>query len=73
VNEFLPQVNRANHIHIHDNHGSSDEHLALGEGTINWKNVGKAVASGYSGVVVVEGRSLEEAKKSMIVFRECFL
>ncbi len=73
VNSFLPYVKKAGHIHIHDNHGSSDEHLALGDGLINWTVVGKAVAENYSGIVVVEGRSIEEAKKSLPVFRKCFL
>ncbi len=31
--------NRIEHIHIHDNHGKTDEHLALGKGNINWKKV----------------------------------
>ncbi|MFA4861941.1 sugar phosphate isomerase/epimerase family protein [Methanoregula sp.] len=73
VNAFLPHVGKANHIHIHDNHGVSDEHLPLGDGTIPWKTVGKGVAARYSGVVVVEGRSIEEAKRSLAVFKECFV
>jgi sugar phosphate isomerase/epimerase len=74
VSEFLQYVDRADHIHIHDNHGISDEHLALGDGTIDWKNVGKAVASGYKGGrIVIEGRSIEEAKKSLAVFRREFV
>lgn len=70
---FLPYADSANHIHIHDNHGQSDEHLALGEGTIDWKVVGKEIASRYNGIAVVEGRSVAEGKKSLAVFRECFL
>ncbi len=50
----------------------SDEHLALGEGTIPWTTVGKTIAARYSGVVVIEGRSIEEARKSLAVFRRCF-
>jgi sugar phosphate isomerase/epimerase len=72
VNGFLPFVKKASHIHIHDNHGNSDEHLALGEGTINWAVVGKAIAADYHGIVVIEGRSIEEAKKSLHVYRKCF-
>ncbi|MFA4823831.1 MAG: sugar phosphate isomerase/epimerase family protein [Methanoregula sp.] len=72
VNSFLPYVNKASHIHIHDNHGMSDEHLALGDGTISWSSIGKTIAENYSGVVVIEGRSIEEAKKSIAVFRKCF-
>jgi sugar phosphate isomerase/epimerase len=72
VNDFLSVVGQADHIHIHDNHGIIDEHLALGDGTINWKVVGNTVAARYSGVVVIEGRSIEEARKSLHVFKECF-
>jgi len=73
VNEFLPHVARANHIHIHDNHGERDEHLALGDGTIDWKTVGAAIRRNYRGVVVIEGRTIPEAKKSLQVYRSCFL
>jgi|WetSurMetagenome_2_1015567.scaffolds.fasta_scaffold24786_3 sugar phosphate isomerase/epimerase len=74
VNEFLRYVDKADHIHIHDNHGLSDEHLPLGEGTIPWDVAGRAIASKYGGKrIVVEGRSIEEAKKSLAVFRRTFL
>ena len=69
---FLARVNRASHIHIHDNNGLSDQHLALGDGTIDWAKTGKTIARDYSGVIVVEGRSIEEAKKSLPVFRRYF-
>jgi sugar phosphate isomerase/epimerase len=74
VSDFLRYVDRANHIHIHDNHGLSDEHLTLGAGTIDWATVGKAIASRYKGGrIVIEGRSIEEAKKSLAVFRREFI
>jgi sugar phosphate isomerase/epimerase len=73
VNDFLLYAKKAHHIHIHDNNGMSDEHLALGDGTIPWSTVGKTIAAQYSGVVVIEGRSIDEAKKSLSVFRRCFL
>jgi sugar phosphate isomerase/epimerase len=72
VDSFLPYVKKASHIHIHDNHGMSDEHLALGDGTINWNRIGKTISENYSGIMVIEGRSIEEAKKSLPVFRKCF-
>ena len=72
VREFLRVLSSANHLHIHDNYGTADEHLALGDGTIPWDDVGKAVARDYRGIVVVEGRSLDEAEKSLSVFRRCF-
>jgi len=73
VPEFLTEVGHANHIHIHDNNGKSDEHLALGDGTINWQVVGKAITARYKGVIVIEGRSIPEAKKSLAGFKEWFV
>jgi sugar phosphate isomerase/epimerase len=71
--EFLAFLKEANHLHIHDNHGEHDEHLALGDGTMEWDVVGKAVRERYTGIVVVEGRNLPEAMQSYRVFRRCFL
>ncbi len=72
IDRFLPYVDRAHHIHIHDNHGALDEHLQLGTGTIPWERVGKEIAARYSGTIVIEGRSIEEAKHSLAVFRRYF-
>ena len=72
VDDFLSRVDKASHIHIHDNNGLSDQHLALGDGTIDWSKAGKMIARDYAGVVVIEGRSIEEAKKSLAVFRRYF-
>jgi len=73
VDAFLAHVGEVNHLHIHDNHGQSDEHLALGDGTINWEKVGRTVARDYSGPAVIEGRTLEEAGRSLAVFRKWFV
>jgi len=72
VGEFLACIGDASHIHIHDNCGQHDEHLAIGEGTVDWKKVGPAIAARYAGVLVVEGRSLEEGKKSIKVVHGWF-
>jgi len=69
VSEFLPFLSAASHLHVHDNHGVHDEHLPLGTGTIDWDIVGKSIARDYSGIVVVEGRSLEEGKTSLHTVR----
>ena len=71
VAAFLPFLGQAQHLHIHDNHGEHDEHLALGRGSINWEEVGKAAAA-YHGIAVVEGKSLEEAAQSLAVYRRWF-
>jgi len=69
VREFLPLISAASHLHVHDNHGVHDEHLFLGAGTIDWDCVGKSIARDYTGIVVVEGRSLEEGKESLRIVR----
>ena len=74
VADFLAVVHKAHHIHIHDNNGMSDEHLALGEGTIPWSECRKKqLLHDYHGVVVIEGKSIDQAKKSLAVFRRYFL
>ena len=72
VSDFLARVDRASHIHIHDNNGLSDQHLALGEGTIDWDKVGKTIAKKYSGILVIEGRSLDEGKRSLQLYERYF-
>jgi sugar phosphate isomerase/epimerase len=73
VDAFLPCLRRASHVHIHDNHGSSDEHLALGQGTIPWERVGPVIARDYRGIVVVEGRSVEEGRLSRAMVERWFV
>jgi len=56
-------------MHVHDNNGQSDEHLPIGDGTVDWEAVGQAIARDYSGILVIEGRRIEEGKKSLSVTR----
>jgi len=69
VKDFVKVITSASHIHIHDNHGKSDEHLAIGEGTVDWGVVSPVLMKEYNGVVVVEGRSIPEAKQSLSAVR----
>jgi sugar phosphate isomerase/epimerase len=69
VREFLAYLSAASHLHVHDNNGIHDEHLTLGTGTIDWDLVGRCISRDYSGVVVVEGRSLDEGKTSLAIVR----
>lgn len=69
VQDFVDQIDRADHLHLHDNHGESDEHLAVGEGTIAYDRMGPKIAAGYQGIAVVEGRSVEEGRRSLDVIR----
>ncbi len=65
VEMFRKVIDKANHLHIHDNHGSRDEHLPIGSGTIDWDTLSNDIIKRYKGIVVVEGRSLKEAKQSI--------
>jgi sugar phosphate isomerase/epimerase len=65
VKDFIKVLKSASHVHIHDNNGKSDEHLAIGEGTVDWNLLSKTLLRDYRGVVVVEGRSIPEAKLSL--------
>jgi len=73
VDAFLAHVPEIDHLHVHANHGQSADHLALGDGNIAWEKVGRIVARDYSGRVVIEGRTLEEAKRSLAAFRKWFV
>jgi len=72
VDAFLLRIDDVDHVHIHDNDGTSDAHLALGDGTIDWERVGSSIAASYRGICVVEGRNLQEAEKSLEAFRRWF-
>ncbi len=69
VPAFVAQLARANHLHLHDNHGESDEHLPLGAGTIDYGRMGPVIAASYRGIAVVEGRSIEEGCRSLALIR----
>ena len=70
VDEFLDQLGeRISHVHIHDNMGKKDEHLPLGEGTVNWKQVMEKL-SNYNGIFVTEMASVEEGIKSLEFLRK---
>jgi len=48
-------ADRLCHVHVSDNKGKSDDHLAIGAGTIDWKRELKTLkASGYDGTITLE-------------------
>jgi len=59
AHEFMDRFrDRIRHVHVSDNHGSGDEHLPVGEGSIDWGGVlTKARRIGYDGWLVVESYS----------------
>jgi len=64
IDEFLSDMGKVIHVHLHDNKGRSDEHLELGKGNINWKKVVKGLER-YNGRVVTEARTVEEGTASL--------
>jgi len=43
------------HLHLHDNHGGRDEHLAFGEGTIDWARTLQTLDEiGFDGTAILE-------------------
>jgi len=43
------------HAHLHDNHGTSDEHLGIGKGNIDWAKVIQALdRKNYRGALIIE-------------------
>lgn len=64
IHEFLTDLSMVVHVHLHDNNGKSDEHLELGKGNINWKEV-LSKFKGYKGRLVTEARTVEEGTASL--------
>jgi sugar phosphate isomerase/epimerase len=63
VDEFVEKCfGKIKHMHIHDNHGVHDEHLPLGQGSIDWKKLMGSI-SGYKGRLVTEMGSLDEGRQ----------
>ncbi len=63
------------HIHFHDNHGQSDEHLVPGEGSINFAPIVNALKEvKFGGAVVVEmfdpGNAVEAGRAGLQKTRE---
>ncbi len=70
---FYPLIGSADHLHIHDNHTKSDEHLPIGSGTVSWKTVSEQVKALYQKeIIVIEGRSIPDAALSLQMFMRWF-
>lgn len=66
---------RIAHIHIHDNHGKHDEHLALRRGKINWKTVVSSLKKiNYNKTITFEVfKSDKDLIKSQTYFKKLWL
>ena len=53
------------HVHIHDNFGDDDAHLALGEGSIELKRIVNSLESkSYDGIYIIEVNDYDSIEKS---------
>lgn len=63
--EFMKLL-KIDHMHLHDNNGRDDEHLVLGDGSVDWMRfAGELKKINFSGFITLELRSVEEAVRSM--------
>ncbi len=63
IDDFVKCRSLIANIHIHDNDGTSDQHLAIGEGKIDFPRVVYAL-NGYKRRYVIEARNIEGAPLS---------
>jgi sugar phosphate isomerase/epimerase len=67
MDEWLRSVSsRLFHLHLHDNHGRADEHLPVGDGTIDFSPLQRHL-KGMSALpsITLEARSLEHLQRSL--------
>lgn len=53
-------------LHIHDNHGTTDEHIVCGEGTINWEEFAKEMVNYPELVLSAEVKTNDRNKDTLI-------
>jgi len=67
-NYLLRASDRLFHLHIHDNDGKRDEHLAVGSGTINWASIIPLIKRlKLVGGLSIEVMNFKDARKSLNV------
>ncbi|WNZ30120.1 MAG: sugar phosphate isomerase/epimerase [Candidatus Bathyarchaeota archaeon] len=56
INDFIQQFSKKIiHMHLSDNQGTSDQHLGIGYGTLDWQNFAKAVKKArYDKLLMIE-------------------
>lgn len=56
---------KIDHVHVTDNHHTTDEHAVIGTGDINFKHFFKALKQkGFDGKIVIEGLTLKDTIES---------
>jgi len=69
LSDFLEH--KINHLHLHDNNGETDEHLAIGEGSIDFTEVAKATKN--DGITkVLELRRAEDIESSLSALKKIY-
>ena len=64
IDGFLRERERILNIHIHNNDGTSDQHLAMDKGTIDLKPIVGALSRKYRGNYIIEANNLREGIES---------
>ncbi|MDI3502189.1 MAG: hypothetical protein PWR13_1208 [Archaeoglobi archaeon] len=60
------KLSKIAHMHVHDNNGKEDEHLAVGEGNVDWRRFARELKKiDFTGAMTLELRTIEEAVRSM--------
>jgi sugar phosphate isomerase/epimerase len=67
VGGFLHERDLLANIHLHNNDGGSDQHLALDKGKIDMKPIVNAISRKYAGNYIIEARNLQEGVESKAV------
>lgn len=72
LDEFIDSVkDRIGNVHIHDNNGSQDQHLTIGQGSVDFDKCLRGL-SGYGGRYVIESKGMESAVTSKEVLTNLF-
>ncbi len=72
LEKYLQEMGtRIAHVHLHDNRGHHDEHLVIGEGTIDWSLLKKNLDMGHL-TGVIEANTLSDALHSYAKARQIF-
>jgi len=72
IQDFTEQFSeKIVHMHLSDNDGTSDQHLGIGYGKIDWKHVANTVkTANYSNLLMIE--SIDHVQESITYLRELF-
>ena len=63
IDDYIAKKDYIVEVHAHDNFGYTDEHLAIGEGKINWGSVYDRIKD-MNCALVLEQKTMEDALKS---------